>query len=72
MAIKDLATHPAAYVSVTELAEYWKLDRHQIYKFIDLGGLRAIRLGPRTFRVHVDDARVFERDAKLAPRNTAD
>jgi excisionase family DNA binding protein len=67
MAIKDLAAHPAAYVSVSELAEYWKLDRHQIYKFIDLGGLRAIRLGPRTFRVHVEDAREFERDAKLGP-----
>jgi excisionase family DNA binding protein len=65
MAISDLATHEAAYVSVMELAEYWQLDRHQIYKFIDLGGLRALRLGPRTYRIHVKDALRFERDAKL-------
>ena len=65
MPIEHLASHSAAYVSVTELADYWRVDRHQIYKFIDIGGLRAIRLGPRVYRIAVKDAIAFEHDARI-------
>ena len=44
MAIRDLATHQAQYVTIAELAEYWAVSRQQIYKRIESGGLEAIRL----------------------------
>jgi excisionase family DNA binding protein len=67
MSIRDLAAHPAPYVSVAELAEYWHVGRKQIYKYIDAGSLAAIRLGPRLYRVRTTDARSFEDRARLQP-----
>ena len=37
MTVKDLQSHSAPYVTVAELAEYWLVDRRQIYKQIDAG-----------------------------------
>jgi excisionase family DNA binding protein len=65
MSIRDLSTHPAPYVSVAELAEYWQVGRKQLYKYMDAGSLAAIRLGPRLFRIRTTDARVFEERARL-------
>jgi excisionase family DNA binding protein len=67
MAIHDLSTHPTAYVSVGELASYWRISRKQIYKQIDAGTLPAIRLGPRLFRIRTCVAREFEETARLSP-----
>ena len=67
MSIRDLSTHPLAYVSVGELASYWRISRKQIYKQIDAGTLLAIRLGPRLFRIRTCVAREFEERARMAP-----
>ena len=67
MRIKDLQSHPDPYVTVVDLAEYWLVGRKQIYKQIDAGTLRAIRLGPRLLRIRTADAREFERRANLRP-----
>jgi excisionase family DNA binding protein len=65
MPIRDLATHPNPYVSVGELASYWRVGRKQIYKHIDAGTLSAIRLGPRLFRIRTITARDFEESARM-------
>jgi len=61
----NLATHTEKYVSVGQLAEYWQVSRKQIYKQIDAGTLRAIRLGPRLLRIRTADAIEFEQRAKM-------
>jgi excisionase family DNA binding protein len=69
MPIRDLSTHPVPYVSVGELASYWRISRKQIYKQIDAGTLEAIRLGPRLFRIRTSIARQFEESARMYPTN---
>lgn len=51
MAIQDLASHPAAYVSVEELARYWGVSRTRLRKYIESGELEAMVLGPRLVRI---------------------
>ena len=63
--LRNLKSHPAPYVTIAELAAYWRVSRKQIYKQIDAGTLRAIRLGPRLLRVRTTDAYAFERRANL-------
>ena len=63
--IRDLITHPEPYVTVGELAEYWLVSRKQIYKQIDAGTLRAIKLGPRLLRISTPEAVRFEQRANL-------
>jgi excisionase family DNA binding protein len=65
--VRDLKTHPEPYVTVAELAEYWLVGRKQIYKQIEAGTLRAIRLGPRLLRIRTADALDFERRANMHP-----
>jgi excisionase family DNA binding protein len=67
MAIRDLSTHTAPYVSVGELSRYWRISRKQIRKYIEAGTLIAIRLGPRLFRISTPVAREFEKRARLPP-----
>jgi excisionase family DNA binding protein len=59
--IRDLKTHSTQYVTVGELAEYWSVSRRQIYKQLESGGLEAIRLGPRLYRIRTAVAAAFER-----------
>jgi excisionase family DNA binding protein len=65
--IQNLQDHPESYVTTSELAEYWMVSRSQIYKHIDAGTLRAIRLGPRLLRISINEALDFEKRAKLSP-----
>ncbi len=65
--IRNLRDHPSPYVTTSELAEYWQVSRKQIYKQIDAGTLKAIRLGPRLFRISREDALEFERASKMSP-----
>ena len=65
--IHDLQSHGQPYVSVRELAEYWRVSNKSIYKQIEAGTLKAIRLGPRLFRISTTHARKFEQLAKLGP-----
>lgn len=63
--IRSLQEHHESYVTTSELAEYWMVSRSQIYKHIEAGTLKAIRLGPRLLRISTEDAIDFERRAKL-------
>ena len=66
MAIRDLASHHAHYVTIAELAEYWGVSRQQIYKRIEAGALDAIQLGSRLVRVPAAAALEYERCARVA------
>src|ERR1700682_4942399 len=63
--IQNLSTHPAAYVTVSELAEYWLVSRRIIYKQIAAGTLHTIKLGPRLLRIRTVEAVDFERRASM-------
>jgi excisionase family DNA binding protein len=65
MPIRDLAAHPAHFVTVAELAEYWAVSRQQIYKRIESGALEAICLGSRLYRVRTAVALEYERRASV-------
>ena len=65
MAILDLSSHPRPFVSVRELAQYWGISRHELYKQIDAGTLPAVRLGARLYRVRTADAVRFAISARL-------
>ena len=65
MAIRDLSSHQASYVTIAELAEYWGVSRQQIYKRIDSGALDAIQLGSRLVRVRTAAALEYERRARV-------
>jgi excisionase family DNA binding protein len=65
--IVRLQTHPDPYVTTTDLADYWGIDRKQIYKQIDAGTLTALRLGAHTLRIKTAEAIRFERAAKMSP-----
>lgn len=68
MAIRDLGSHPATYVTIGELAEYWAVSRQQIYKRIESGALEAIRLGARLYRVRTSAAVEYEKRAMVGQR----
>ena len=53
----DLATDSDHYVTVTELARYWKVSVDTVYRDIKKGALRAYRVGSSgKIRVRVEDA----------------
>jgi excisionase family DNA binding protein len=62
MAIQNLATHRAPFVTVGELASYWLVSPQQIRRQIDAGVLEALRLGPRLYRIPVTAALRYERE----------
>ena len=65
MAILDLSSHARPFVSIRELAQYWGIGRHELYKQIDAGTLPAVRLGARLYRVRTADALRFANSARL-------
>lgn len=65
MAILDLSSHSRPFVSIRELAQYWGISRHDLYKQIDAGTLPAIRLGARIYRIRTADALRFAICARL-------
>lgn len=58
--VVDLASHPDAFVTVAQLAEYWQISRKQVLKLIESGSLEAIRLGAKTYRIRATAALHFE------------
>jgi excisionase family DNA binding protein len=60
MSIENLARHVSRFVTVSELAAYWLVSPQQIRRHIETGELDAIRLGPRLYRIAVEDALRFE------------
>jgi excisionase family DNA binding protein len=65
--ITDLQNHPEPFVTTSDLADYWRVSRKQIYKQIEAGTLNAIRLGPRLLRISTAEAIRFEETAKMSP-----
>ena len=59
--IKVLEDHAAPYVTVEELAAYWRVSRKLIYNRVSTGELPAVRFGPRLLRVRTSEAIKFER-----------
>jgi excisionase family DNA binding protein len=67
-AIRDLHDHQTPYVTTAQLAKYWVMSRRQIYKEIERGALKALRLGPRLVRISTVDAIRFEKLGNIPPR----
>ena len=66
MAINNLANHAAPYVTVRELADYWRVSQKQIRRRVAEGRLSGLRLGPRICRISVASALAFERASEQA------
>jgi excisionase family DNA binding protein len=64
MAIYNLADHGVSYVTVRELAEYWRVSQKQIRRRVAAGYLQGLRLGPRLCRITVASALAFEQASK--------
>lgn len=58
--IRDLSTHPGAYLSVRMLAHYWHVDRRLVDKWVAAGLLPAVRFPGGLRRVRREDAIAFE------------
>ena len=56
--IQDLRTHPDAFVSVKELADYLNVSPRHIQRQIEKGALPARKFG-RTIRIATPDARRY-------------
>ena len=63
--IIDLETHPEPYVTMSDLADYWRVTRKQVYKQVETGMLKATVLGPM-LRISTIDAIRFE-DRAMSP-----
>lgn len=63
--VVDLTTDPGYYVTVTDLARYWKVSVDTVYRDIRKGALRAYRVGSSgKIRVRLEDARRYGRPAE--------
>jgi hypothetical protein len=69
--IIDLQTHPEPYVTMSELADYWRVSRKQIDKQIEAGTLRTTLVAPRLRRIRTLDAIRFEETATVRSSTTA-
>ena len=58
MEIKDLASHPKAFVNIEELASYLEVSPRTIYHNIEKGALAAVKVGG-LIRIPVEEARRF-------------
>ncbi len=65
MAIFDLQVHPSTYVTVGELADYWRVSRAYVLAQVYAGHFEAIHLGPGIYRVRTSTARRFEEGALM-------
>ena len=63
MAIVDLEYHPFAFVTIGELAEYWRLTRRHVLDHIAAGNVEAIQLGHGIYRIRTATAIAFEQRA---------
>lgn len=60
-----MTTQQAVFYTVEELAQRWKCQRRYIYKLIEARVLIATRLGPRFYRIKVDDMERCEQENRL-------
>lgn len=67
--IRDLATHPATYVTIRELADYLAVSSRQVRKWIAAAQLEVVRVSPRQVRVTRASAWRLARElARLPPQ----
>lgn len=64
--ILDLRTHAAAFVTVDQLADYWRYHQNTIIKWIKNGRLAAMQ-GDREYRIRTSDALALERELFKRP-----
>ena len=58
----NLATHPEPHVSVAELAQYWAVSQRTIYRDIEKGALKIMRVGSTGIvRIPIEEARRYGR-----------
>lgn len=65
--IRNLDTHPSAYVTVRELAEYLRVSHAQVRKWIACERLEVHYLGPRLLRITTRSAAALARDVAQWP-----
>jgi len=65
--IRDLASHPSAYVTIREFADYLGVSGRQVRKWIAAGQLEVVRFGPRQARVTRVSALHLERTLSRLP-----
>ena len=58
--IRDLEHHPEAYVTVAELASYWRVTERTVQYQVQKGALQATRVG-RSIRIRTVDAQAYGR-----------
>ena len=66
--IEDLRTYPEPYVTLSQLARYWRVSGRRLRRHIESGALPAIRIGPRLLRISTADARRFEQVAQATQK----
>ncbi len=62
--IVDLANHPEKYVTVAELAAYWRVSERAVHYYVAKGALPASRVG-RLIRIKTEDAQRFGRPGDI-------
>ena len=65
MAIVNLGSHPFVWVTVRELADYWRVSVACVLEQIASGGIEAIQIRPGIFRVRTDAAMDFEQRGRV-------
>jgi excisionase family DNA binding protein len=55
--VQDLRAHFGEFVTVAEVARYWHVSERTVYRHIEKGALRVIRIGPfGRLRLNIRDA----------------
>ena len=57
--ILDLATHSEPFVSVTDIATYWQVNRSTIYRDIAKGALTPHYMPSGYIRIAIEEARAY-------------
>lgn len=70
--LRDLASYDQPFVTPDGLADYFGVSRRYIRKEIEAGHLQAVRLGPRSLRVPIEEAVSFERRSRFLPDGPRD
>jgi excisionase family DNA binding protein len=65
VAILDLSTHPFAFVTVNELAKYWRVTSGLVREAIEAGELEAITFRGGKWRITTRAAIAFEQKARV-------
>ncbi len=58
--IQNLETHAEPFVTVAELAAYWRVSERSLHYHVQKGALPATRVG-RTIRIRTEEARRYGR-----------